>query len=103
MTRPVDHRKDLSTTARNGRPHTTEPARKDGQETGMPRLTPLSRDEMPEFEELFVDADRRGREVPNLLRTLARKPEILKALRALRAAALAPGSVSPGLCSPLFV
>lgn len=63
----------------------------------MPRLTPLAREEMPEFEELFVDADRRGREVPNLLRTLARKPEILKALRALRAAALAPGSVSPEL------
>ena len=63
----------------------------------MPRLAPLSREEMPEFEDLFVDAEKRGREVPNLLRTLARKPEILKALRALRAAALAPGSVSPEL------
>lgn len=63
----------------------------------MPRLRPLDRDEMPEFEELFVDADRRGREVPNLLRTLARKPEIMKAARALRAAVLAPGLVSDEL------
>lgn len=63
----------------------------------MPRLRPLNREEMPEFEELFIDADRRGRQVPNLLRTLARKPEIMKAARALRAAALAPGSVSDEL------
>lgn len=52
---------------------------------------------MPEFEELFVDAEKRGREVPNLLRTLARKPEILKALRHLRAVAIAPGTVSKEL------
>ncbi len=52
---------------------------------------------MPEFEDLFVDADRRGREVPNLLRTLARKPEILKALRELRRLAIAPGTVSKEL------
>lgn len=63
----------------------------------MPRLEPLLREQMPEFEELFVRAESRGREVPNLLRTLARKPEILKALMALRAVAIAPGSVSEEL------
>lgn len=63
----------------------------------MPRLEPLSREDMPEFEELFVSAEERGRQVPNLLRTLARKPEIVKALRHLRAVILAPGSLSEEL------
>ena len=63
----------------------------------VPRLEPLARDDMPEFEELFVAAERRGGDVPNLLRTLARKPEIVKALRHLRATVMAPGAVSAEL------
>ena len=63
----------------------------------MPRLEPLARDDMPEFEDLFVAAERRGGEVPNLLRTLARKPEIVKALMHLRATVMAPGALSAEL------
>ena len=63
----------------------------------MSRLSPLKREEMPEFEELFCDADRRGREVPNLLRVLARKPEILRALRELRRVTISDGKVSKEL------
>ena len=63
----------------------------------VPRLEPLARDDMPEFEDLFVAAERRGGEVPNLLRTLARKPEIVKALMHLRATVMAPGALSAEL------
>ena len=63
----------------------------------MSRLRPLKREEMPQFEDLFSDADRRGREVPNLLRVLARKPEILKALRELRRVTISDGKVSKEL------
>jgi len=63
----------------------------------MTRLRPLAREEMPEFEDLFVDAEKRGREVPNLLRVLARKPEILRALRELRRVTIAGGKVSKEL------
>ncbi len=63
----------------------------------MSRLSPLKREEMPEFEELFYDADKRGREVPNLLRVLARKPEILRALRELRRVTISDGKVSKEL------
>jgi len=63
----------------------------------MSRLSPLKREEMPEFEELFCDADKRGREVPNLLRVLARKPEILRALRELRRVTISDGKVSKEL------
>jgi uncharacterized peroxidase-related enzyme len=52
---------------------------------------------MPGFEDLFADADRRGREVPNLLRVLARKPKILKALRELRRVTISDGKVSKEL------
>ena len=52
---------------------------------------------MPEFEELFCDAEKRGREVPNLLRVLARKPEILRALRELRRVTISDGKVSKEL------
>ena len=63
----------------------------------MTRLRPLNREEMPGFEDLFADADRRGREVPNLLRVLARKPKILKALRELRRVTISDGKVSKEL------
>lgn len=63
----------------------------------MSRLKPLKREEMSEFEELFIDAEKRGKDVPNLLRILARKPEILKALRELRRVTIASGSVSKEL------
>ena len=63
----------------------------------MSRLSPLKREEMPEFEELFCDAEKRGREVPNLLRVLARKPEILRALRELRRVTISDGKVSKEL------
>ena len=63
----------------------------------MTRIRPLDREEMPEFEDLFIDAEDRGREVPNLLRVLARKPTILKALRELRRVTIAEGRVSKEL------
>jgi len=63
----------------------------------MPRMKPLLREEMTDFEDLFLNAEERGREVPNLLRTLARKPQILKALMELRKVTIASGTVSKEL------
>ena len=63
----------------------------------MPRLAPLTRAQMSEFEHLFVAADALGREVPNLVRTMARRPEILKAHQALRKAVMGPGTVPEAL------
>ncbi len=60
----------------------------------MARIKPLDRAEMPEFEHLFVAADEAGHFVPNFVRTLARRPEIYQAHRALRDAIVGPGLVS---------
>ena len=63
----------------------------------MPRLEPLAPENIPDFDELFPATARNGREVPNLLLTLARKPDILRALMHLRRTVLAPGTVSSEL------
>lgn len=63
----------------------------------MPRLRPLTREEMPEFEDQFREAEARGRHVSNLARTLARRPDIVKAHRVLRKTIMGPGTVAPEL------
>ena len=63
----------------------------------MPRLEPLAPEDIPHFDELFAANSRNGRDVPNLLLTLARKPDILQALMHLRRTVLAPGTVSSEL------
>ena len=60
----------------------------------MARIRPLQREEMPEFEHLFVAAEEADHFVPNFIRTLARRPEIYKAHRKLRDAIVGPGLVS---------
>lgn len=63
----------------------------------MPRIEPLTREEMVGFEEQFERAEKEGREVVNFVRTLARRPEIAQAHSALRAAIIGPGTVSAEL------
>ena len=44
----------------------------------MSRLRPLKREEMPQFEDLFSDADSRGREVPMAFSPVIRKTSSFK-------------------------
>lgn len=65
----------------------------------MPGLRPLSREEMTAFEAQFHPAEAEGRHVPDLARTLARRPDIVKAHQALRKTNMGPGGVSQELKS----
>jgi uncharacterized peroxidase-related enzyme len=53
----------------------------------MTRVPPLARDEVPDLEEAFALADDRMGFLPNSMLTMARRPEILRALVALAHAA----------------
>ncbi len=59
----------------------------------MPRLEPLDDSDLGEFEEIFHGARERLGGVPNSFKTMARRPEILKAWGALGVAIMGPGSV----------
>lgn len=64
----------------------------------MPRIAPLTDEQMkPEFADRLEQAERDGRELPNFVRTIARRPEIAKAHTALRQAVIGPGTVSAEL------
>lgn len=48
---------------------------------------------MPEFEDQFLAAEKRGRPVPNFVQTMARRPDIVRAHQALRRVVMGPGLV----------
>jgi len=52
---------------------------------------------MPEFEHLFIAAEKSGHFVPNFVRIMARRPEIYAAHRQVRDAIVGPGTVSQEL------
>lgn len=57
----------------------------------MPRVKPLSRDDLPEFEPLFAMTEQVLGFVPNALLTLARRPDILRPFAALAASVMTSG------------
>jgi uncharacterized peroxidase-related enzyme len=63
----------------------------------MPRLAPLDRAELEEFEPFFKIVDQVMGFVPNSMLTMGRRPELLRAFAALSAAVLGPGRVDPAL------
>ncbi|MEQ8857617.1 MAG: carboxymuconolactone decarboxylase family protein [Pseudomonadales bacterium] len=65
----------------------------------MPRLEPLPRDALREFEPALKGVERAMGFVPNSLLTLARKPDILRAALGLFQAIQQPGSIPPPLKS----
>jgi len=62
----------------------------------MARVTPLKREEVPELEDAFARAEQRMGFVPNSMLTMARRPEIMRALGGLTQAART-GTVDPQL------
>lgn len=62
----------------------------------MARVPPLARDRVPELEEALVPVEGRMGFLPNSLLTMARRPELLRALSSLAQAAR-KGTVSPAL------
>lgn len=62
----------------------------------MPRLAPLAREELKDFEDLWQAGDKRGYN-PNSLLTLGRRPETLRALTDLSKSINAPGEIAPEL------
>jgi uncharacterized peroxidase-related enzyme len=62
----------------------------------MARVEPLSREEARELDDAFAPVEERMGFLPNSMLTMARRPEILRALAALTQAARA-GTVSPEL------
>lgn len=63
----------------------------------MPRVTPLSREELKDFEEAFALAEQFMGFVPNSMLTMARSPAILQGFMALAGAVNAPGRIPPDL------
>ncbi|MDJ0787317.1 MAG: carboxymuconolactone decarboxylase family protein [Myxococcota bacterium] len=63
----------------------------------MNRLTPLPREELAEFEPLFALVEANMGFLPNSMRIMARKPELLRGFGALIAPVLGPGAVAPEL------
>jgi uncharacterized peroxidase-related enzyme len=59
----------------------------------MPNVTPLSREELADFEATFRALDSGFGFVPNSMLTMGRRPEILRAFSALGGAVLGPGAV----------
>ena len=64
----------------------------------MPRIDPLPRESLPEFEPLFglVEA-MMGGFVPTSLQTMGRWPDLLRAFAGLAGTVLGPGDLEPGL------
>jgi len=63
----------------------------------MPRIPPLARDQLSEFEDLWQAAEENYGFVPNSLLTLGHRPDILRAMSGLSKAVNAPGEVDRGL------
>jgi len=62
----------------------------------MARIPPLRREEVPELEDAFTPVEQRMGFLPNSLLTMARRPQILRAVSSLAQAART-GTVSPEL------
>jgi len=63
----------------------------------MPRVAPLAREELSEFEDFFSMIEQAMGFVPNSMLTLGRRPELLRAFAGLSGQVLAGGSVPPEL------
>lgn len=63
----------------------------------MPRLNPLTREELGELAPVIEGIESQMGYVPNSLMTLGRKPELVKAVFGFAGAAMAPGSVGADL------
>jgi uncharacterized peroxidase-related enzyme len=63
----------------------------------MPRIAPLSREELSEFEDFFQLIEQAMGFVPNSMLTLGRSPEILRAFAALSGSVLMAGDLDRGL------
>lgn len=63
----------------------------------MPRLNPLSREELGELAPVIEGIESQMGYVPNSLMTLGRKPELVKAVFGFAGVAMAPGSVGADL------
>ncbi len=59
----------------------------------MPRVAPLPREELAEFEEFFATIDETMGFVPNSMLTLGRSPALLRGFAQLSAAALGEGAI----------
>lgn len=60
----------------------------------MPRLDPIVREELTEFEDLFGPVEQDLGYVPNAFATMARKPDILRGIIAASRAIFSPGKLS---------
>ena len=63
----------------------------------MPRLEPLDRSELSEFEPFFALVERGMGFVPSSLFTMGRRPELLRGFAGLSGAVLGPGRIDPTL------
>ena len=63
----------------------------------MPRVAPLAREDLGEFEDFFSMIEQAMGFVPNSMLTLGRRPELLRAFAGLSAQVLGGGSVPPDL------
>jgi uncharacterized peroxidase-related enzyme len=63
----------------------------------MPRVAPVSREELAEFEPFFAMVEQVMGFVPNSMLTMGRSPDILRAFGALSGAVLVGSSIDPGL------
>ncbi len=63
----------------------------------MPRLPPVPRSALGEFEPLFEQIERNLGVLPNSTLTMAHRPEIMRAFALLNEAATGPGTVDRGL------
>lgn len=63
----------------------------------MPRIAPLPREDLAEFEPFFQIVEQVMGFVPNSMLTMGRRPELLRAFAGLSASVLGPGRVAPEL------
>ncbi len=63
----------------------------------MARLDPVPREELAEFESFFQMLEQAGGFVPNSMRTLAHRPDLLRAFAGFVGPVLGPGEVDPAL------
>lgn len=63
----------------------------------MPRIDPIPRAELTEFEDIFATVEANLGVLPNSTLTMAHRPDIMRAFAALNEAVMGPGSVDSGL------
>ena len=63
----------------------------------MPRIAPLPREELAEFEPFFALVENSMGFVPNSMLTLGRLPDLLRAFAGLSSTVIAGGTLDPGL------